>query len=632
MSTLTIVHSKRKSGNFAVIDFQGSEADWPRVRSIFARSEDTKFLESTSLELPWPSFLRHLKSLRALDRRGVRIRPDTTARKEIKRFLADRKIRDSKVVKIAVADIQDHLEKTGWTRQLRPPQLRDVEKLLSLPHGANFSVPGAGKTTVTFAVHSLAADPNWKFLVICPPSAFGAWAEVVDECVDQSAPYWVQEPFMAVSGKKGTELRRLLTEHTRIVTNYEHLVNNQNDFSNFLFAGPTHVVVDESHRIKSGRGTRRGKAVLDLSDLPVRKDILSGTPAPQSRMDFVSQFEFLWNDPKLTSGIANEGQLKPTIGDLYVRTTKADLGLEPPNKSFVRVPMSMHQALLYAMVKDDLVKHRMSFEREDRASLDRLRKSVFTLLVLMTNPLVAVRRLEFDAQLANNQDMLELLRLAATEGHSSKIDTCVNMVEDLVSSGKKALVWSSFRSNGEILEDRLAHLNPLPMHGGIPVGDRDTPDTREHNRMLFHGDDHHVIIANPAACSEGMSLHKACHDAIYLDRTFNAAHYLQSIDRIHRLGLDPEVETNVTILQSTVSPEVPSIDLAVAMRMHDKIAAMNELLDDAEIEDVIRFEYEASSESDDEESDSTFADKADLYAALNLLGQSQLDVEDEDME
>jgi hypothetical protein len=31
-------------------------------------------------------------------------------------------------------------------------------------------------------------------------------------------------------------------------------------------------------------------------------------------------------------------------------------------------------------------------------------------------------------------------------------------------------------------------------------------------------------------------LHKVCQNAIYVDRTFNAAHFLQSEDRIHRLG------------------------------------------------------------------------------------------------
>ena len=632
MATLSIRYISRKTGNFADVVFAGTEREWPQVRAIFSSIEETAFSDGFSMQLPWPSLLQLLPSLRSLTQKGLLVDPDGQARVKIKEYLANRKRRDQASVVLNCLEIEQKLLNLGWKRKLRDPQLRDAEKLMALPHGANFSVPGAGKTTVTFAVHSLAAGPEWNFLAVCPPSAFGAWIDVVSECLGDTAPDWLAQGFVTASGVRGAALRLMLKNHRRIVTNYEHLVNNRNDFAEFLHARATHFVVDESHRIKAGRNSNRGRAILDLSDVHGRKDILSGTPAPQSKLDFVSQFEFLWNDTKITNGITFGTDIQETIGNFYVRTTKADLKLPPATKSFVRVPMSTNQALLYAMVRDDLVRQRMSFDYNDKLSLERLRKSVFTLLILMTNPLVAIRRLEFEARLNSNSDMLELLKRAAAEGHSAKINRCVDEVEDLVASGKKALVWTAFRSNGQVLESRLSHLNPLPMNGSIPVGDKDTPNTREHNRLLFHGDDHNVMIANPAACSEGMSLHKACHDAIYLDRTFNAAHYLQSIDRIHRLGIKKGQKTNVTILQSTVSPEVPSIDLAVARRMHEKISAMNELLNDREIQDVVEFEYEASSESDDEEDAVTFADKADLYATLRLLGQSHLEFEDRVMD
>jgi SNF2 family DNA or RNA helicase len=83
------------------------------------------------------------------------------------------------------------------------------------------------------------------------------------------------------------------------------------------------------------------------------------------------------------------------------------------------------------------------------------------------------------------------------------------------------------------------------------------------------------MIANPAAAGEGISLHMACHHAIYLDRSFNAAHYLQSVDRIHRLGLPPEIETNVEILEAN-----GTVDGRVASRMNSKIDTMRIILND----------------------------------------------------
>ena len=45
-----------------------------------------------------------------------------------------------------------------------------------------------------------------------------------------------------------------------------------------------------------------------------------------------------------------------------------------------------------------------------------------------------------------------------------------------------------------------------------------------------------AIIATPQSCSESISLHKDCQNAIYYDINYNAAEFLQSLDRIHRVG------------------------------------------------------------------------------------------------
>jgi hypothetical protein len=84
-----------------------------------------------------------------------------------------------------------------------------------------------------------------------------------------------------------------------------------------------------------------------------------------------------------------------------------------------------------------------------------------------------------------------------------------------------------------------------------------------------------VLLANPAAMAEGVSLHHACHDAIYLERTFNAGQFLQSVDRIHRLGLDPETETRVTFLIST-----GTVDEVAASRIEAKATNLGRMLDD----------------------------------------------------
>jgi hypothetical protein len=87
-----------------------------------------------------------------------------------------------------------------------------------------------------------------------------------------------------------------------------------------------------------------------------------------------------------------------------------------------------------------------------------------------------------------------------------------------------------------------------------------------------------VLLANPAAMSEGVSLHEVCHEAIYVDRTFNAGQYLQSIDRIHRLGLAVGVDTNITFLVHRLS-----IDETVDDRIRVKADRLSRMLEDANL-------------------------------------------------
>ncbi len=106
--------------------------------------------------------------------------------------------------------------------------------------------------------------------------------------------------------------------------------------------------------------------------------------------------------------------------------------------------------------------------------------------------------------------------------------------------------------------------------------------------------------------AEGVSLHETCHDAVYLERTFNAGQYLQSLDRIHRLGLAPGIETNVTFLLS-----VGSIDEAVDGRVSLKAERLGAMLDDPDLV--------AMALPDDEDYGEIIEDVGDLRALFEHL-------------
>ena len=89
-------------------------------------------------------------------------------------------------------------------------------------------------------------------------------------------------------------------------------------------------------------------------------------------------------------------------------------------------------------------------------------------------------------------------------------------------------------------------------------------------------------MTNPATSSESISLHRACHNAIYLDRTYDAALFFQSIDRIHRLGLPEDADVTIHILQATLGND-GTIDHLVDASLLSKQQAMEELLTGAEV-------------------------------------------------
>lgn len=159
-----------------------------------------------------------------------------------------------------------------------------------------------------------------------------------------------------------------------------------------------------------------------------------------------------------------------------------------------------------------------------------------------------------------------------------KFEKLAAMVAHNAGAGRKTLVWSNFVGNlTELAGNVLAPYQPAVIHGAIPSSAEEREYvTREAELRRFRTDDNcQVLLANPAAMSEGVSLHHDCHDAIYVDRTFNAGQYLQSIDRIHRLGLAPGTETRITFLVAT-----GTIDEAVDDRIKIKAERLSQMLSD----------------------------------------------------
>lgn len=143
-------------------------------------------------------------------------------------------------------------------------------------------------------------------------------------------------------------------------------------------------------------------------------------------------------------------------------------------------------------------------------------------------------------------------------------------VEIAANDGRKVLVWSTFVGNLHALRKVLEPFSPAMVYGATSTINR----TSEIERFR-HDSECSVLLTNPQTLGEGISLHRTCHDAIYVDRSYNAGLYLQSLDRIHRLGLLPGEVTNIYLLGTE-----GTIDQRVSVRLRAKVDRLAQALDD----------------------------------------------------
>lgn len=231
------------------------------------------------------------------------------------------------------------------------------------------------------------------------------------------------------------------------------------------------------------------------------------------------------------------------------------------------IPFNEAQKNLYDLIKSEELRQISGLGNNDKKLYRQLGKSYMRLLQVVSNPSLLLRSVS---------DFPDALREAIEYGPSNKLQYTALKARQLAKEGKKVLIWSGFVENVESLTQMLSDLGARCIHGGVEAGSEEEEDTRERIVKDFHDDPNmFVLVANPAACSEGISLHTVCHHAIYLDRNYNAAQFLQSMDRIHRLGLPKGTVTTIEIVHTP-----NSIDDLVDLRLTDKVRRMSEVLED----------------------------------------------------
>ena len=419
--------------------------------------------------------------------------------------------------------------------QALPHQLEAIDFIKKHQEVALFDEQGLGKTKIVIESLCLSMKQGEieGALVVAPMSLLYNWEHEV-----------LKHSFLIPIVLKGTKREKrykFMTGANFYITNYEAIIAELLRIKRFCKSRKVAMILDESARIKDPQ-TKTAQALFELRQYSLKRIIITGTPVANKPFDLWAQFFFLdggkilgddfdnfkskYNE-KSSDYIESLHELKTTITKHSIRRCKNDV-LELPEKRFINVYVDLKgkQLEIYNKLRNEL-----KIEVQDidgNISIDEAENILKKLLRL--------------TQIASNPSLID-------KGYNeipAKFEKLDNLLKDIASKDEKAIIWTCFVGNITILKNRLREYNPLVIHGGIPIKDR-----MNFVNIFQESDKNKVMIANPAAAREGLTLTKA-NNAIYLDRNFNLVDYLQSQDRIHRISQTKECNIYKILARNTI--------------------------------------------------------------------------------
>lgn len=427
-----------------------------------------------------------------------------------------------------------------------------------------FDEQGAGKTvTLIFAFDLLVArDVIDIVLVIAPKSMVSEWpADLFRFKGDlyRSA---------IVAGTYREKRKALATEADFFVTNFETAVAMESEILALLrrYRGRALLVVDESFYIKN-LDAKRTRAIRRLREWCGRAYVLCGTPAPNSPHDLVEQFNVVDfgltfagvqvpDDPITARRVVQQAIQERGV---FIRHLKQDVLPDLPGKTFHRVLVQLEpeQEQIYRTLLEDLIiEVRNVDEYHFQKELTSFLAKRNALLQVCSNPVAVVA--EYQEVPAKLKALDEIVRELAER-------RC-----------EKVVIWSFYTISLDAIFRRYAGLNPVRYDGSVTS----VTKRRDAVRRFQEDDTTMLFIGNPAAAGAGLTLHRAKY-AVYESLSNQAAHYLQSVDRLHRRGQERDVE--YIMLQCDKTIEMKEYD-----RLANKEQAQHLLLGDEQSPPITR--------------------------------------------
>lgn len=495
--------------------------------------------------------------------------------------------------------------------------------LLSIGNGGfDFSVPGAGKTIISYAAYRKMRNDNQvdRMFVMGPGSSYNAWFDEYKTCFGEEPDFKnlsiestaTCKLYLKTSVQNHTDITFINTEKVRLLIK---------PIIEFMKKSRVLFIVDEAHKIKNPAAAVT-TAVLEITKYASARIILTGTPMPNGYEDLYSltrtfspfsdilpyKYAQLRNMTKNDASPKETEKIRAAIRPYYSRISKKYLvetkELLPPVYRYVSCKMDPDQAELYERLDSFVGKLRDGIDEDflmffKKAALIRKMQISANPALLKKGLIYSMDELimEYQSVESDPDSKMDQLIKADRELLNSFMDApiakiinrynsgyfktaknrlAVKVAKQLVAEGKKVLVWDIFVKNMDVLKSMLEEGTGKTVeiiYGAVPALDRQDALRR------FREGKSQILLANPATLAESISLHRVCQNAIYVNRNFNTAQFIQSKDRIHRINMPEGATATYYFLENE-----RTVDECIAERLIKKEERMLSILDADDIE------------------------------------------------
>ena len=343
------------------------------------------------------------------------------------------------------------------------------------------------------------------------------------------------------------ERKRLIEnidKYDLIITSYDLLKRDIQYYKEYSFR---YAIADEAQYLKNST-TQNAKAIKQIKSMS--RFALTGTPIENSLAELWSIFDFImpgylfnYKDFKTkyeTPIVKDEDEkslkkLKMLIEPFILRRTKKEVLTELPEKTVTVLnnEMDEEQEKLYltylAQAKEELA---------DEIENNGFEKSQIKILALLTR----LRQICCHPKLF----------IENYKGHSSKLDQCMEIVEDATEAGHKILIFSTYTSMFDLLEKELGarNINYFKLTGSTKVDERIkmVDEFNETNNAK-------VFLISLKAGGTGLNLTGA-DMVIHYDPWWNLSAENQATDRAYRIGQKNNVQVYKLITKNSIEEKI----------------------------------------------------------------------------